>query len=330
MPARSGRRAILDAVRAELSPLVGPDLVFVVAVLRVRSGWAWVEAEPQSRDGASRYEPVSALLQQQEGRWVVRVLGPCEAEDDPDCAWIDDPARLIERFPTLPPGLVARASDGPEEADATTDGCRPPRLVRSPADWAAVFAPLDWSSPRVAPMWWSAPSEDLRITGRVVLDSAQIPRDPSCREAEGCRAHAVLAMPPADLPGVRCTRPLELEIETVCERLELHETLVRWRAFRWSALPWFSGTIPMVQLIPACATPCRPGEVRCERDQTCWPSIEAHCLACLREPPVVCACRDAAGDRPDGAACTYMIGNDRMGSGQCLRGQCVNEDPRGR
>ena len=329
-PGSRERRAILDALRAELSHLTGPDLVFVVAVLRVRADWAWVEAEPQSRDGSNRHETVTALLQQQDGRWVVRVLGPCDTEDDPTCAEHDDPARLAARFPTLPPELVPRASDGPEEAGATTDGCRPPRLVRSPADWAEVFATLDWSSPRVSPPWWSAPSDDLRIVGRVVLDSARIPRDPACREGDDCRPRAVLAMPPAALPGVRCTRPLKLEIETFCERLELHDTLVRWRAFRWSLPPWFSGTIPVVQIIPACATPCPPGQVRCARDQTCWPSIEAHCLACLRKPPVVCACRDAPGVRPDGAACTYMISNDQMGSGQCRQGRCVNDDPKWR
>ncbi|MBK1646846.1 hypothetical protein CKO25_19865 [Thiocapsa imhoffii] len=109
-PGSRERGAILDAVRAELTHLTGPDLVFVVAALRVGAGWAWVEAAPQSRDGTNRYEDVTALLQRRDGRWAVQVLGPCDAEDDPAaCAADSDPVRLLERFPTLPPDLVPRA-----------------------------------------------------------------------------------------------------------------------------------------------------------------------------------------------------------------------------
>ncbi|EGV18857.1 hypothetical protein [Thiocapsa marina] len=108
-PGSRERGAILEALRAELTHLTGPDLVFVVAVLRVRTDWAWIEAAPQSRDGANHYEEVNALLQRRDGRWTVRVLGPCDAEDDPAaCAEDTDPARLLERFPTLSPGLVPR------------------------------------------------------------------------------------------------------------------------------------------------------------------------------------------------------------------------------
>ena len=115
-PGSPERGAILDALRAELTHLTGPDLVFVVAVLRVGAGWAWIEAAPQSRDGASRYEEVTALLQCRDGRWAVQVLGPCDAEDDPAaCAEDTDPERLLERFPTLPPGLVPGVS-GPLSA----------------------------------------------------------------------------------------------------------------------------------------------------------------------------------------------------------------------
>jgi hypothetical protein len=113
------RRAILDALRAELSHLTGPDLVFVVAVLRVRAGWAWIEAAPQSRDGTSRYEDVTALLRKQDGRWVVQLLGPCGEAQDPQsgCDEDTDPERLMERFPTLPPDLVPDERNGPARPD---------------------------------------------------------------------------------------------------------------------------------------------------------------------------------------------------------------------
>ncbi|WP_373507130.1 hypothetical protein [Thiocapsa sp.] len=118
-PGSRERRAILDALRAELSHLTGPDLVFVVAVLRVRAGWAWIESAPQSSDGANCYEDVTALLRKEDGRWVVQLLGPCgEAQDqETGCDEDTDPERLMKRFPTLPPDLVPGEQDDPARPD---------------------------------------------------------------------------------------------------------------------------------------------------------------------------------------------------------------------
>lgn len=108
LPGSWERRAILDALRAELTHLTGPDLVFVVEHLAVRAGWAWVQASPQSRDGANRYEDVSALLRKQGCRWTVQHLGPCceTCDQDPGCTdgtvefeWI------LERYPSVPPEI---------------------------------------------------------------------------------------------------------------------------------------------------------------------------------------------------------------------------------
>jgi hypothetical protein len=106
-------------LRAELTHLTGPDLVFVVAVLRVREGWAWIEAAPQSCDGARRYEDVVALLRKEDGRWVVQLLGPCgEGQDQGSGGDEDtDPERLMKRFPTLPPDLVPGEQDDPARPD---------------------------------------------------------------------------------------------------------------------------------------------------------------------------------------------------------------------
>jgi hypothetical protein len=105
-PGSRERQAILDGLRTELIHLTGPDLFFVVSDLRVLAGWAWIEAAPQSRDGANRYEDVVALLRQQAGRWVVQVLGPCGESEDPDADCNADTGRLRERFPSLPPDLL--------------------------------------------------------------------------------------------------------------------------------------------------------------------------------------------------------------------------------
>jgi hypothetical protein len=100
-PGSQERRAILDALRGELTDLVGPDLVFVVEHLKVYAGWAWIHAFPQSRDGGNQYEDVSALLRKQGGRWRLQHLESggegCSEEPDPEAC--PDPAT---RFPAAP------------------------------------------------------------------------------------------------------------------------------------------------------------------------------------------------------------------------------------
>jgi len=99
------RKAILDALRKELSPLVSDRVVFVVKHLRVKNRWAWVETYPQSPDGTAKYEPVDALLHKKENEWVVKAMRPCcgECADDPDCADIKRYYRkLMREFPSVP------------------------------------------------------------------------------------------------------------------------------------------------------------------------------------------------------------------------------------
>ena len=43
------------------------DQVFVTSNFKVQNGWAWVTADPQSKDGANHYEPESWLLQKSPG-----------------------------------------------------------------------------------------------------------------------------------------------------------------------------------------------------------------------------------------------------------------------
>lgn len=84
------RSAILDAVRVPVEKDLGPRVVFVIRTLRMGEGWAFLSAEPQRPSGAPidyRLTPyaddvaadifggeVAALLQWQDGAWVVRAL----------------------------------------------------------------------------------------------------------------------------------------------------------------------------------------------------------------------------------------------------------------
>lgn len=96
------RKAVLDALRQEVKRIHGLDVVFFVRHLKVQDGWAWVQTRPQSTEGSSRYEDVSALLQLQEGTWTVVEI-PCGEEENPDC--LNGPeyfSRLQGRFPLSP------------------------------------------------------------------------------------------------------------------------------------------------------------------------------------------------------------------------------------
>ena len=74
-PGTAQRRAILDALRAEVRRWYGLDVVFVVVALKVKDGWAWVHTRPQSEDVVNHYEDIVALMREERGAWRVLDLG---------------------------------------------------------------------------------------------------------------------------------------------------------------------------------------------------------------------------------------------------------------
>jgi hypothetical protein len=51
VPASSQRKGILDALRPAVEARVGPNVEFVVQVLRIEDGWAFVMADPKRKGG---------------------------------------------------------------------------------------------------------------------------------------------------------------------------------------------------------------------------------------------------------------------------------------
>jgi hypothetical protein len=84
-PPPSERKAVLDALRPKVEAKLGQDVEFVVQVLRIESGWAFVMADPQRKSGKpiDGYRifggdfdnmdglRVDAVLRKQGGRWRV-------------------------------------------------------------------------------------------------------------------------------------------------------------------------------------------------------------------------------------------------------------------
>jgi hypothetical protein len=102
-PGSAERKAILDALRAWGGDM---DVIYVVRHLKVKNGYAWAHVLPQSKDGSSHYEDLSALLKEDQGRWAVAEV-PCAEEDNPAC--IGDPGYfdgLKQRFPEMPEDIL--------------------------------------------------------------------------------------------------------------------------------------------------------------------------------------------------------------------------------
>jgi hypothetical protein len=96
------RQAILDALRQKVEKLHHLKVVFVVNYLKVHNGWAWIETSPQSPDGASHYEPISALMQGKDCQWCVAEIA-CTEEGNPNCLGSPDFfQKLRSRFPKAP------------------------------------------------------------------------------------------------------------------------------------------------------------------------------------------------------------------------------------
>lgn len=84
-PSPSERKAVLDALRPKVETKLGPGIEFVVQIIRVENGWAFVMADPQGKggkaiDGHRIFDDdfenmdglrVDAVLRKRGSRWVV-------------------------------------------------------------------------------------------------------------------------------------------------------------------------------------------------------------------------------------------------------------------
>ena len=84
-PAAIERKAVLNALRPAVERKLGPNVEFVVQVIRVEDGWAFVMADPQRKggrpiDGQRIFGEdfdnmdglrIDAVLQLKNGRWRV-------------------------------------------------------------------------------------------------------------------------------------------------------------------------------------------------------------------------------------------------------------------
>lgn len=79
------------------------DQIFVIKDFKVQDGWAWVTADPQSKDGANHYETESWLLQKTDA-WHV-VAQPCAEEG---CELKTEIAKMRAKFPQAPDAIFPK------------------------------------------------------------------------------------------------------------------------------------------------------------------------------------------------------------------------------
>ena len=107
------RQAIMDALRAEFDNRQGSyyhphrgAITFVVNLLRVHNGWAWMSGYPQSSDPQDSFGEYSGfLLHSVSGQWSVMSLPPM-VNDPNDPENLDYPSRkdiekIKQKFPNV-------------------------------------------------------------------------------------------------------------------------------------------------------------------------------------------------------------------------------------
>jgi hypothetical protein len=95
------REAIFTALRERRDP---PEQTFTVRDLKVQGSWAWITADPASKDGTQHYETESWLLQKTGDAWKV-VSQPCAEEG---CELKAEVARMRKEHPDAPEAIFPK------------------------------------------------------------------------------------------------------------------------------------------------------------------------------------------------------------------------------
>jgi len=96
------RSAILQATQDAWARQGRKNLVLVVAYLKVHTGWAWIQVNPQSSDGRQHYESQSGLLQEKTmNKWTLLEWMPAEEGTD----YTKYFKNLKAKYPSAPPDI---------------------------------------------------------------------------------------------------------------------------------------------------------------------------------------------------------------------------------
>lgn len=97
------RKQIADAMRRDVGQFSGRYVVFNFDHLKISGNWCYAVTRPESPDGKTKYEPISALLRRTNGRWSV--AGRLVAEEVGEAAGLRN---LRRKFPQAPNAIFVR------------------------------------------------------------------------------------------------------------------------------------------------------------------------------------------------------------------------------
>lgn len=83
VPEGDERKAILDALRPKIEEMAGKPVEFVVNRLETACDYARLIAQPQSKDGADKYETVDAFFVKADGKWSLSMIAAAEEGSNP-------------------------------------------------------------------------------------------------------------------------------------------------------------------------------------------------------------------------------------------------------
>lgn len=92
------RTRIITGVKASLAKQGRQHVVLEIPYLKVHSGWAWIQVNPQSADGTQHYESQSGLLQEKAQQWILLEWMPSEEGTDAKAYF----KKLKAKYPQAP------------------------------------------------------------------------------------------------------------------------------------------------------------------------------------------------------------------------------------
>lgn len=218
-------------------------------------------------------------------------------------------------FVVMAPGVIGAAPEEPVRIDNT-------------ASLTGVIRALKWD--REGPYTAQAMniSKDIQIMRKVTLAARDMAVPEACLKRDDCRK-AITMVIPKGMAGVECVKTEDVMGTRHCIETVLSEkSTFRIRAKLVDTHPWKYNFIPVVEFIEASTHACKPGELKCPGDKTCWKNFNGYCRHCLGIPVERCACQDEKGPLPDKTQCTFFISGDMVCVGKCRDGLCESTDGR--
>ncbi len=124
-------------------------------------------------------------------------------------------------------------------------------------------------------------SRDIEITRSFLLNAKDVAVPAACLKRDDCRKSVTMIIP-GNMTGVKCVKTEDVLGTEHCIQADVSEkSTFRLRGKLVDTHPWTYNFIPVIEFIEATTHGCKPGELQCARDKTCWKNFNSYCRYCL-------------------------------------------------